>query len=166
METRLLSVVPLDAIMAFTVGSLADASDTNVPQTWTNCGSLNIDDVSRMDTMTDNNNVGQYGSLPNTNSAGNRGKRRSRGGRKLMDRFMKFKTYLHSSITQLPSFCICAYKEDVVAQNLKINNLMSINEDKQNDCSDAEHLKNELDNVQKPHALVFPILNIDPTTQL
>lgn len=48
-----------------------------------------------------------------------------------------------------------AYKEKFIAQNLKIDNLMLINEDRRYDYSGAEQLKDVLEDVQRLHTFVF-----------
>lgn len=67
-DTTLLSVRPLEAIMDCIMDSMVDASDTTVPYTSTNWGSLSKDAVSRANTMTANNRVVKYVNLPNTNT--------------------------------------------------------------------------------------------------
>lgn len=98
LETELPSFGRFDTLIACIIDSMIDASDTNVPYTWTNCDTVNHDAVSMPDTMTADNSVGQYGILPDPITSDIVGKNQLRGGRRPMGSVRKFKTYLPSEI--------------------------------------------------------------------
>lgn len=142
--------------MACMKDSLSDALDTNGLYLSTNYSSLKNEIVWRLDTMTAKYNVEQNGRLANTYTIDSVGKRRSRRGPKTKHIIMQLLIYLLSTITQLISLFVGAYKKKFVTQNFKIDILVPSNQDKQHGYSDTKHLYDELDNVQRLHTLAFP----------
>lgn len=58
-------------------------------------------------------------------------------------------------MTQLPFLSVGAYSAEVVVQNSKMDNLISIEEDIRDNESNFNHTKDESENVQRLHTLVF-----------
>lgn len=132
---------------AFIIDLLADVSDASGQNTWENSVSLDNDAVSSLDTTTAYNNVEKLRHLLKTNTTESGWKRGPRGELNPMNSNRKFMTYLPPFNTQLSSFWIRRYKAEVVAQNLKMDNLVSISWGKPDYDSDTHHMKDALYNV-------------------
>lgn len=75
-----------------------------------------------------------------------------------MDGVIEFITYFPCAILKLSSISMSAYKANIMAMNSKLNNLILIDEYMLIKPCDAEHLKVELDNLQRfyTYSLLVP----------